>query len=958
MFNFDKANSEQQQAIINTNGPVLIIAGPGTGKTYTLVQRAIYLIKNYGVLPENIFIATFTEKAARELTTRISNELSRLNIQANINDMYVGTFHSICIRLLKDFLDSTRIRKNYRVVDSFEQQYIVFQNFNLFKNITGFDDLFQLDKISTWRISGKICSYVNKLSEELITPEMLINDKDISISTLGRIFQEYNNLTSKNNILDFSAILAETYNLLTQHPEILDKIRAKISHIMIDEYQDTNYIQEQIIFLLAGNNQNICVVGDDDQGLYRFRGATIRNILEFPRKFKNCKIIKLMINYRSDSNIINFCNKWMTATSGAKFKFNWQNFRFSKNIIPAHDKNFSCQSVIKLSGDYAVEWHEKILKFILTLKDSGKLQDFNQIAFLFRSVTNQRALNLANFLESHGIRVYSPRSNMFFGRREIKLILGCLMLLFPKYVIDLKLGNFDFLGETQKNYFIDCIELANKILTLPENLPLRTFLRNTGLSHLNLTGNTDYSYSGLLYYLFGFKIFADILDTDINSGVVDIRPTRNLAKFTQIIGKFEFLHDINTLNAKSINITTENLFNIYIKLLLDGGITEYEDESEYAPSGCVSFMTIHQAKGMEFPIVFVDSLYSVPRLQNDSLMSKIEVYYFNFLNRPEFEPKDDIKFFDFWRLYYTAFSRAQNLLILTCYHENKTPSKHFREIYNSLPSIDDKNFCLDSFNFAQIKDVNLKNNFSFTSHITVYETCSLQYKFYRELDFMPVRENAMLFGMLVHETIEDIHRAALRNEAHSINPDNIESWLRANYDSLSRSTRSYLSSKQIFIALSHVINYFEHQRGKWENIKQAEFNISLVKENYIIDGKIDLIRGSNDSLEIVDFKSTRKPDLNDPDSKKLLELYRRQLHIYAHLVEQRTGQKVSRMNLYFTGEFDSVPIISFPYLTTAIQGTLASFDDTVQQILRKNFNKRSTDDKICSNCDFRHYCKL
>lgn len=948
----NQANSAQQEAIINTNGPVLITAGPGTGKTFTLVQRTIYLIKNCGVMPENIFIATFTEKAAKELITRISNELSRLNISANINDMYVGTFHAICLRLIKEFLDFTRIRKNYRVIDSFEQQYIIFQNFNSFKNIDGFNLLFP--EIRQWHDSGKICAYVNKLSEELITPDMLINDKDIYISTLGRIFQEYNNLAAKNNILDFSAIMAETYKLLTQHPEILDKIRAKISHIMIDEYQDTNYIQERIIFLLAGNHENICVVGDDDQGLYRFRGATIRNILEFPRKFKHCKIIKLLVNYRSDKNIIDFYNKWMAATSGAKFKFEWDKFRFTKNIIPADDKNFLSNSVIKISADYDMDLQEKILDFILTLKSSGKLQDYNQIAFLFKSVKNPRALNLANFLESHGIRVYSPRSDMFFERTEIKLILGCLMLLFPQYVIKLNSGQFDFLSETQQKYFINCIELANKNLAQTENSQLRNFIGKIGLSHLNLTGTTDYSYSGLLYYLFGFKIFADILDTDMNSGVFDLRPARNLAKFTQIIGKFEFLHDINTLNSKSINTITENLFNIYIKLLYDGGITEYEDDSEYAPSGCVSFMTIHQAKGMEFPIVFVDSLYSVPSSQNDSLLSKIESSY---LNRPEFEPKDDIKFFDFWRLYYTAFSRAQNLLILFSCVDSRTPSKYFREIYNSLPSVNNKNFCVDSFDFASIKDVNIKNKFSFTSHITVYETCSLQYKFYRELEFMPVRENAMLFGMLVHETIEDIHRAALRNESSSITQNNIESWLRVNYETLSRSTRSYLSNRQINIALSHVLNYADHQSGNWAFIQQAELDISLVKENYIIAGQIDLIRGINDSLEIVDFKSTRKPDINDPEARKQLELYRRQLHIYAHLVEQRTGQRVSKMNLYFTGEFDSVPTISFPYSPTAIQGTIESFDDTVKKILSKNFNGRASNDKICSNCDFRHYCK-
>ena len=223
---------------------------------------------------------------------------------------------------------------------------------------------------------------------------------------------------------------------------------------------------------------------------------------------------------------------------------------------------------------------------------------------------------------------------------------------------------------------------------------------------------------------------------------------------------------------------------------------------------------------------------------------------------------------------------------------------------------------------------------------------------------MPVRENAMLFGMLVHETIEDIHRAALRNEPHIITNSNIESWLKANYSSLSKSTHSYLSARQIAIALKHVTGYAEHQRGKWDAIQQAEFDVSLVKPEYIIKGKIDLIRGSGDSVEIIDFKSTRKPDIYSADSKKQLEIYRRQLHIYAHLVEQRTGQKVSRMKLYYTGEFDSVPVISFKYSPTAIRGTVEAFDDTVRKIIRKEFHPNTSDAKICANCDFRHYCKI
>ncbi len=401
------------------------------------------------------------------------------------------------------------------------------------------------------------------------------------------------------------------------------------------------------------------------------------------------------------------------------------------------------------------------------------------------------------------------------------------MLMFPSYVKKLENNNF-FLNDEQKEYFFTCVKITN--LVLAENIELRSLIREIGLTHFHLTGTTDYAYSGLLYRLFSFQPFANFLDIDINAGVVDVRPVRNLAKLTQIIGKFENIHGIDTLNAKSMDANTERLFNNYIRLLFDGGITEFEDESEYAPSGCVSFMTIHQAKGMEFPIVFVDSLYSVPRSQKDVLMEKIENQYFN---RPAFEPQARIKFFDFWRLFYTAFSRAQDLLILTC--REQTPSEYFEDVYDSLPTADEIE--INEFEFKPVKDVNIKKTYSFTSNITVYETCQLQYKFYKELEFMPVRESAMLFGMLVHETIEDVHKAALKNEVNSINADSIELWLKTNYASLSKSYHSYLSETQINNALKHVMGYVKHQHGDWSKIKNAEVDVSLVKPEYIIEGK-------------------------------------------------------------------------------------------------------------------------
>lgn len=959
MFDFGNANEAQREAIAAADGPVLITAGPGTGKTFTLVQRTIYLIEECGVKPESIFIATFTDKAAKELVTRITNELEKRGIVANINEMYIGTFHSLCLRILKEHLEFTRLRKNYRLMDAFDQQYMVYQNINRFRNIPGVDAV--LPKGGTWRQAAEICKYVNNLLEELVTPEELMSDADQSIAALGRILGEYRDVLTEGNLMDFSSIQIEAFNLLQNNAIILKELRSKITHIMVDEYQDTNYIQERLVFLLAGDRKNICVVGDDDQGLYRFRGATIRNILEFPQKFtdNNYRKIPLVINYRSNSDIVDFYNDWMATTEGAKFKFCWDKFRHPKKIEPHEKTTRHSPSVVKLAGvEDADEWHEKILRFINDLKASGKLTDYNQIAFLFNSVKHQRVTALARFLEKNHINVYSPRSDMFFQREEIKLALGCLMLMFPLYVQGLENGDYIFLQPEHLTYYRKCITTANDYLKKPENTGLLKWIRRRGKDHVGLRGTTDYAYVGLLYQIFAFQPFAGILDTEMDVGVVDIRPSRNLAKLTQIIGKYEYLHRVDVLDAKEyrgrrrIDYDTEMLFNLYLKLLYDGGITEYEDDSEYAPSGCVSFLTIHQSKGMEFPIVLVDSLKNVPRKNTNDLMMKIEDRYFN---RDVFEPYEDIKYFDFWRLYYTAFSRAQDLLVLTCCEDKRTPSNYFKDIYGKLNPVDGNGFDLQEFDFRPVKDVNLKKTYSFTSHITVYETCALQYKFYKELEFQPVRANAMLFGTLVHETIEDIHRAAIRHEEQTITEENVSRWFDANYMSLTKSEHTYLAVPQREAALRQVLRYMKGQQGKWSQIQQAEVDVSLVKPDYIIEGKIDLIRGKGDTVEIVDFKAEKKPDLVNMQSK--IEQYRRQLHIYAHLVEGRTGQKVSKMHLYYTGEEGGVPMITFPYTKTGVEGTMAAFDETVMKIMKKDFRHCAKDPKVCDSCDFRYYCR-
>ena len=207
----------------------------------------------------------------------------------------------------------------------------------------------------------------------------------------------------------------------------------------------------------------------------------------------------------------------------------------------------------------------------------------------------------------------------------------------------------------------------------------------------------------------------------------------------------------------------------------------------------------------------------------------------------------------------------------------------------------------------------------------------------------------------LHETIEDIHRAALRHEEQTITEENVRRWFESNYESLTKTEHSYLADPQREAALKQVLRYMERQHGDWSQIQQAEVDVSLVKPEYIIEGKIDLIRGEDGTVEIVDFKAERKPDIVKMRAK--LEQYRRQLHIYAHLVEERTRQKVSKMHLYYTGEDDGVPTITYLYTKTAVEGTMAVFDDTVKKIMKKDFHHCDVDPKVCAECDFRFYCR-
>lgn len=952
------ANVQQLEAITVTEGPLLIIAGPGSGKTFTLVERLVFLITQKNLRPEQLMVVTFTDKAAQELTTRISNRLHDLKIRFNLNEMYLGTFHSICLRWLQDYREFTRLKRNFMMMDQFDQQYFVYQNLNEFDAIAWIEHVTGQRTNSAWIRSENLLKWVNTVSEEALDTERLIASTDEAVAALGQCAKRYRELLEEANALDFSTIQYEALRLLRERPEIRDELRAEIKYVMVDEYQDTNTIQESILMeLVSKDNPNLCVVGDDDQGLYRFRGATIRNILEFKSNFpdEQCKQVALTVNYRSHRGIIDFYNQWMT---GQHWTHTGKTFRYGKNIEPRDAVFPNAPAVIKVGAKSEAGWQQEVLAFLHGLRDAGHLTDWNQVAFLFRSVKHEKVRHLANFLENNGIAVYSPRANQFFDREEIRLMIGALIFLFPQFP-EVRKWKPDAQLDIWNYYDNQCFKAFADAMRQPENADFLRWARQRAREHRILTKATDYGFAALFYELLRFPLFSRYLDEELlKSGLQDSRAMRNLGLFSQMLNKFEYLHHISVLTPEYLDKNLRDLFNQFIRFLEDGGINEYEDDAEYAPSGHVSFLTIHQSKGMEFPVVVVGSLHATPRKQFTDLDVKLESG--NYLSRPPFEPLDKTKEYDFRRLFYTAFSRAQNLLVLTASEVNglgRTPSKYFAEYYNNLPYWTDSSVDLSALPLETVKEVHLKREYSFTSHMTVFENCAEQYRFYRELDFAAVRQNPILFGTLVHQTIEDIHKTVLRGEEEQLSEDQVAAWFDTNYSSLTKRERVYLAPNVKQYALEQVLRYYARYAGSWDHLREAEVDVSLVKDDYILAGKVDLIRGDGDTVELVDFKSERKIDVNDPKDREKCNQYKRQLEVYAHIVEERAGLKVSKTHLYYTSEISGNPFITFPKDQHSIERTIETFDGIVRRIEAKDFaipDRPSR--KLCDACDMRHYC--
>lgn len=841
-------NSAQRDAILHVDGPLYLPAGPGSGKTRVLLWRALNLIVFHGVSAEAIYLSTFTEKAARQLKEGLRGLLglaSNLTGQPyDISQMYVGTVHSLCQRLIMDrrfYTDRQRGRPPV-LVDELGQYFHVYRpsRWEAFVQMAGFDGdavrdinaLFEEHQHPGSRhyAATHALALFNRLSEECLTPEQVATaDADPTLAALARMYGAY--LASlqpagQPPATDFALLQQAALRVLNGHDEAAHVFR----HVIVDEYQDTNTIQERLFFRLAAGSRNLCVVGDDDQALYRFRGATVENFVQFPQRCATAfgaepTTIPLDTNYRSRRRIVDFYTRfvgqcdWRDPRGG--------HFRVTSKQIQAANPDAGAAVVASTwarPDDVAAE----IADLVKRLLDAGRVENPNQIAFLFPSLKSPAVKRMQEALEGRGLRVYAPRAGSFLEVPESVALFGLCLRIFGRP------ARGDFGGEDYHNYlaWLDHAETLSEALCQADRRldayvrdrqaeiaravadyealvkvverqewrldqpyePRRmkralydasrlseTARRKLGspyfekvierriadgrpftLSYI-LSSMTalDWGVLDLFYRLCGFDHFRAMFD--LAECGEDEGPICNLGLISQYLSRFmDEYGAIITASLLQDEGMSRILFSSYLFALFRRGESEYEDAEDPFPKGRIPFLTIHQAKGLEFPVVVLGNA----RKDTHKGPQPVERLVKPLLDR-EGEPLERLAEFDAMRLFYVALSRAKNLLVIAHPRgQGQWVNPPFQALLNDgfprIPQLD-----VASLPVARLEENETPRSYSYTGDYLFYQRCPRQYMIFRKYGFVPSRSQTMMFGSLVHRTLDDLHQLLISRRSQA-----------------------------------------------------------------------------------------------------------------------------------------------------------------------------------------------
>ncbi|GAV31784.1 superfamily I DNA and RNA helicases [Coriobacteriaceae bacterium EMTCatB1] len=932
---FPTLNDDQRRVVGTLEGPLLVIAGPGSGKTLCLVLRTLNALLLGKAEPSEIILCTFTEKAALELRDRLAEAASLCGYQSDLTSLRTGTIHSICNALIQEYRHHTPLGAGFETLDDLTQLLFIYENFTELLG-EGAEPPYLGKWGSKWDTIRRLTERFNKLTEELVDPAALIADPDPYIAELGRVFDRYGQLLLERNRVDFSHQQKVAWQLM-QEPLVREQVAGRIRYVMVDEYQDTNYVQEQLMLDLSSLAGNLCVVGDEDQALYRFRGATVRNILEFAKRFPECPVVKLQTNYRSHRDIIAAYDRWMASAQ-------WQDrsgqrYRYDKTIAPPKGEKFAhYPAVFQIWGTSARDEAERFADLVVFLKDNEVIEDYNQVALLMYSVQKKYSSPFIEALKRRGIPAFCPRARTYFENEEVRLMVACLATVLGFYEDGQGEGGGRN-AESMRAYVDEClVELAAAVQGSP-GLQRRLQEFSAQVEALRDRDSLDVRLADVFYRLLGEEPFV--------SFVKDENRARNLAMFSSMLSTLQAYYHLNVITGRNKQYMKFALFGSMLPVIFGAGMNEFEDKDAPFPSGYVQIMTIHQSKGLEFPVVAVDSLTATA-----GVAKQVDQELSRFYHREPYEPAGMITEFDNMRLFYVAFSRAQNLLVLSS-HER--PHARFAPIWDDLqqwPHVDRETLAKQRWNARERKGP--KRRFSFTGDLKIYETCPRQYEFFRHYDFTPSRSATIFFGLLVHQTIEEIHRLVLEGRLGELDDARITQLFEKTYGLLTLQDVRPVGEEAKQAALEQVKRYVRLNRDTMARVEETEVDVSVEKNGYILHGVVDLLLGADGKLEVLDFKASKRPDDGDP----ILRDYERQLCTYAHILERRHGRRPDRLLLYWTGEESRErALMEFPYREELVAEAAEHFDEVVRRILARDFCvSERPDSSICKECDVRPVC--
>ena len=560
-------NDKQYEAVVNTEGPCLVIAGAGSGKTKVLTHKIAYLIGEKQVKPWNILAITFTNKAANEMKERIGNLVG--DVAA---DIWMGTFHSICVRILRRFIDRIGFDSSFIIFDTSDQRTLVK---TCIKSI-GLDDKMFTDR--------SVLSEISNAKNEMLEPEQYTvrANGDFRKEKIALVYEMYQKRLKENNAIDFDDIINYTIKILMENPDVLEYYSDKFHYVLVDEYQDTNKAQFTLVTMLASKNGNITVVGDNDQGIYSFRGADISNILNFERDFPGTKIIKLEQNYRCTGNILKAANAVIKNNEVTYKKELWTENEVG-NLPVVYSANNEYDE-----GTYIAQQIEHLRR-----EEYYKYSDF---AILYRMNTQSRAIEEILRRESIPYKIIGGLK--FYERKEIKDIISYLRLIQnPSDNLSLK----RIINEPKRGIGKTSLD---KIEELSNNtgIPMYEIIKNAEQYGLNRVFLNSREFVNVIEELRtkkdDMKISDLIKETLKKSGYTKALENENTIEAEN---RIENLDEFLTVAIEFEDESADNKLSDFLEgITLSSDIDNMEETEE-----TVTLMTLHSAKGLEFPVVFL-----------------------------------------------------------------------------------------------------------------------------------------------------------------------------------------------------------------------------------------------------------------------------------------------------------------------------------------------------------------